>query len=97
MLHKLNSQSEEAGSGMPRDNLRLDDVNLDEIDSHVFLGQEMNMRRNIQPEGASRRAGGCLKFYSIIDFLKTSSLEDQACLISTTVLEAMAYRCKTCL
>lgn len=43
---------------------------LEKVDSYVYLGQEMNMRRNLQVEIACQN--GWRKFHRIPDLLKVS-------------------------
>lgn len=37
-------------SGVVKANLRVDGANLEEIDSYDYLGREVSMRHNLQPE-----------------------------------------------
>lgn len=42
--------------GMLRANLQADYVDVEQVDSYVYLSQEANMRYNLQSEIAHRRA-----------------------------------------
>lgn len=63
-----------SSSGMPRANLRVDVVEL-EVDSSVYVGEEMNVRCSLQPQIACRRTSKWRRLYDIIDVSKVSSCD----------------------
>lgn len=58
----------------------------EKVNCHVYVGQEVNMRQNFQPEMAYPKAARWRKFYGIIDMLKVSGL--RAHLFRVTLLKA---------
>ena len=108
MLQDLNTKGKQVGlkinaaktkimqtAGMPKANLRVDGVLLEEVDSYVYLGQELNVHHDLQPEIIRRRAAGWRKFYSILDILKAADPKDRSHLFNSVVLKAMTYGCET--
>ena len=108
MLQELNARSKEVGlkinaskskvmqsAGMPRAHIQVDGKFLEEVDSYVYLGQEINMRHDHLPEVLRRRAAGWRAFYSIADILKGATRKSRSHLFNTTVLKAMTYGSET--
>ncbi|VDM51188.1 unnamed protein product [Toxocara canis] len=104
MLQEVNAKGGEVGlkinaekskimqtAGLPKAYILIGGVVLEEVDSYVYLGQELNMRHDPQPEISRRRAAGWRKFYSIIDFLKRTARSYRSHLFNTTVLKAVTY------
>lgn len=108
MLQELNAKGKEVGlkinaekskimqtAGLPKANILIDGVVLEEVDSYVYLGQEVNMRHDLQQEISRRKAAGWRKFYSIIDVLKGATRNNRTHLFNATVLKAMTYGSET--
>ncbi|VDM36777.1 unnamed protein product [Toxocara canis] len=108
MLQQLNAKGKEVGlkinakkskimqtAGLSKANILTDSVVLEKVDSYVYLGQEVSMRHDLQPETSRRRAAGWRKFYSIIDVLKGTTRSNRIHLFDTTVLKAMTYGSET--
>ncbi|VDM37536.1 unnamed protein product [Toxocara canis] len=82
-------------AGLLKSNILLDGVVLEEVDSYVYLDQEVNMRHDPQPGISRRRAAGLRKFYSIINVLKGTTRSNRTYLFNTAVLKAMTYGSET--
>lgn len=51
------------GAGMPKANLWVGGADLEEIDSYVYLSQEVNKGQNLYPESACQKSAGWHIFY----------------------------------
>ena len=69
---------------------------LEEVQDYVYLGQEVNMRRDMEKEISRRIRAGWKAFNSVKDVLKARlDKSTRAGLFNATVLPAMLYACET--
>lgn len=80
----------DAKFGIPIASFWVENVDLEEANSYVYLSKEINVRHNPQKEIVKELAGFC----SIIDGLKALDPEDRVRPFNTTVLQAVTMDVK---
>ncbi len=109
MLTKLNTQSKAVGlqlnrmktkfmrsENTPPGQILVEGVEIEEVKEYAYLGQIINMDRDMAPEIARRITSGWRAFNSIKDVLKSKIDRTlRAHLFNSTVLPAMLYASET--
>ena len=83
-------------AALPRARITLGGEALEEVESYVYLGQEVNMRNDIAKEISRRRQAGWLKFNQEREVLKSDlDQKRKAEIFNSTVIPAMIYGSET--
>ena len=83
-------------AALPRARITLGGEALEEVESYVYLGQEVNMRNDLAKEISRRRQAGWLKFNQEREVLKSDlDQKRKAEIFNSTVIPAMIYGSET--
>lgn len=109
MLRELDDESKKIGLKLNRSKTKymrsrdlkkvkvlINGEEIEEVDKYVYLGQEVNMRNDLEGEVSRRKRAGWSSFMSIKDILQRSIPKKvRANLFTSTVMPAMLYGSET--